>query len=366
MPQLKIRAIVILDPLTLAEDFRLAIKPGVHEVPGFLTTLEEIQNPYKGLRPFQEVDADDFFGRESLVEQLLMRMGERDIAGRFLAVVGPSGSGKSSVVKAGLIPALRKDALPGSGNWLVSAMTPGKHPLEELETALLKVAINPPSSLLEQLKNDTRGLVRAVKRSLPTEGGEDDQVEMILVVDQFEEVFTLTEDEAERVHFIDLLCSAVADPGSRLRVVITLRADFYDRPLLYPEFGRLLHTHMETVMPLSDEELSQAIIGPAERVDLSIEPGLVAAIQSDISDQPGFLPLLQYALTESFENREDNELTLAAYQKSGGVTGALARRAETLYEGLDKEEQEITRQVFLRLVTLGEGIEDTRRRMMLV
>ncbi len=353
------------DPLTLAEDFRLAIKPGVHDVSGFLGTLEEIQNPYKGLRPFQEVDADDFFGRESLVEQLLMRMGERDIAGRFLAVVGPSGSGKSSVVKAGLIPALRKDALPGSGNWLVSAMTPGKHPLEELETALLKVAITPPSSLLEQLKDDSRGLARAVRRSLPTEGGEDDQVEMILVVDQFEEVFTLTEDEAERVQFIDLLCSAVADPGSRLWVVITLRADFYDRPLLYPEFGRLLHTHMETVMPLSDEELSQAIVGPAERVDLSIEPGLVAAIQSDISDQPGFLPLLQYALTESFENREDNELTLAAYQKSGGVTGALARRAETLYEGLDKEEQEITRQVFLRLVTLGEGIEDTRRRMML-
>jgi len=349
------------DPLTLAEDFRIAIKSGVHMVPGFLTSLEEIQNPYKGLRPFHEADADDFFGRESLVERLLKRMENRDITGRFLAVVGPSGSGKSSVVKAGLIPALRKNALPGSGNWLVLAMTPGKHPLEELETALLKVAVNPPVSLLEQLKNDTRGLVRAVKRSLP----EDDQVEMVLVIDQFEEVFTLTEKEAERVHFIDLLCSAVTDLSSRLRVVITLRADFYDRPLVYPEFGRLLHTHMETVMPLSNEELKQAIKGPAERVNLSIEPGLVAAIQSDISDQPGFLPLLQYALTESFENREDNELTLAAYQKSGGVTSALARRAETLYEGLDKVGKEITRQVFLRLVTLGEGIEDTRRRIML-
>lgn len=185
---------------------------------------EPPENPYKGLQAFQETDTEDFFGREALLQRLIERLGE----GRFLAVVGPSGSGKSSVVKAGLIPALRRQ------HGFIAEMLPGAHPLEELEIALLRIAPNPPASLLPQLREDERGLLRAVRRVLP-----DDGCVLALVIDQFEEVFTLVEDAAERQHFLDSLCAAVADPRSPLRVVITLRADFYDRPLRLAHVTRL-------------------------------------------------------------------------------------------------------------------------------
>jgi WD40 repeat protein/class 3 adenylate cyclase len=311
-----------------------------------------VPNPYKGLRPFEEGDAPDFFGREKLTEQLVERLGET----RFLAVVGPSGSGKSSVVRAGLIPAVRGGGLPGSGDWLIAEMLPGAHPLAELEAALLRVAVNPPSSLIEQLERDDRGLLRAAKRILP-----GDRSELVLFIDQFEEVFTLVEDEAARTHFLESLQAAVADPHSRLRVVITLRADFYDRPLLYRGFAELLRSRVEAVVPLSPEELERAISGPAKRVDVRLEHGLVAEMLADVADEPGALPLLQYALTELFERREDSVLSLDAYRAIGGVSGALGRRAEELYGDLDGKGKEAARQLFLRLVALGEGAEDTRR-----
>jgi hypothetical protein len=239
-------------------------------------------------------------------------------------------------------------------------MTPRTHPLEELETALLRVAVNPPDSLLTQLREDERGLLRAVRRILPADG----DVELVLVIDQFEELFTLVEDEAVRGHFLDSLVTAVLDPRSRLRVVITLRADFTDRPLQYVDFGELVRQQTEFVLPLTPDELEQAITGPTKRAGLALEPGLVSTIIDDISDQPGMLPLLQYALTELFERREGRKLTLTAYRDSGGVLGALARRADELYYGQNAAGQEATRQLFLRLVTLGEGSEDTRRRVL--
>ena len=315
-------------------------------------------NPYKGLHSFQEADAVDFFGRDKLVDRFIERLSETGEGARFLTVVGPSGSGKSSAVKAGLLPRIRQGGLPNSENWFVAQMVPGNHPLEELEIALLRVAVNPPDKLLDQLQADSRGLLRAVRRILP-----DDQTELLLVIDQFEEVFTLVEDPAVRLRFLESLYIAVTDPASQLRVVVTLRADFYDRPLQYREFGELTRLRMESVLPLSLEEMRQSIVAPAERVGVSFEPELVAAILSDVGDQPGTLPLLQYALTELFERQEHRILTLKAYQEIGGITGALARRAEELYEGLSDEGQEATRQLFLRLVTLGEGTEDTRRRV---
>jgi WD40 repeat protein/transcriptional regulator with XRE-family HTH domain len=335
---------------------------------------EELENPYKGLRPFSEADADDFFGRETLVQELLGRMAEADdpAAGarqdlaRFLAVVGPSGSGKSSVVKAGLIPALRQGGLPGSEDWFIVDLLPGAHPFEELEAALLRIAVNPPESLLVQLREDERGLLRAVRRVLPA----DPNVELVLVIDQFEEIFTQVADEAVRVHLLDSLVTAVLDERSRLRVVITLRADFTDRPLQYVDFGELVRQRTTFVLPLTPDELELAIVGPTARAGLTLEPGLASTIIQDVGDQPGMLPLLQYALTELFELgsvsgwREGRTLTLAAYQKSDGVTGALARRAEELYASLDQAAQEAARQLFRRLVTLGEGTEDTRRRVL--
>src|SRR5262249_38341736 len=221
-------------------------------------------NPYKGLRAFQEADAPDFFGRAALTEQLLARLVDGGDV-RFLAVVGPSGSGKSSLVRAGLIPALRQGGLPGSAHWLITEMMPGTHPFEELEAALLRVSSSAIPGLLDQLIADRRGLVRAVKRVLPAEA----TVELILVIDQFEELFTLVADETVRGHFLDQLLSAATDPRSRIRVVLTLRADFYDRPLLYPRLAELVRSRTEVVLPLTDEELERAISGPAERVGSS-------------------------------------------------------------------------------------------------
>ncbi|MCC7445912.1 MAG: protein kinase [Anaerolineae bacterium] len=318
----------------------------------------EIDNPYKGLRAFQQADADDFFGREALVEQLIARMKDTGTQGRFLAVVGPSGSGKSSVVRAGLLPALRNGALPGSRNWFLVEMIPGANALQELEDALRRVAVNQPATLLDKLGENNLTLLRAVNSILPS----NDDSELVLVIDQFEEIFTLLDDENTRAHILDNLLAAVNHPTSRLRVIVTLRADFYDRPLLYPAFGNLMKLRTEVVLPLSAEELHRAIVGPAERVGVMLEPGLVDAIMTDVGEQPGALPLLQYALTELFERRKSRLLTLDVYRATGGVLGALARRADELYNELDEAGQQAVRQIFLRLVTPGEGTEDTRRR----
>jgi WD40 repeat protein len=344
-----------------------------------------IENPYKGLRAFQEADAADFFGREALVERLLARLAEPGVRGqemgdssgtktenptsnpqlptpnsRFLAVIGPSGSGKSSVVRAGVIPAVRRGALPGSRHWFVVEMIPGAHPMAELANALLRVAVGQPHDLLGRLQKDERGLLNAIQRLLP--GGAE--TELLLVIDQFEEVFTLVESEAERTHFLNSLLAAVTDSRSRLRVIMTLRADFYDRPLLYTGLSELVRQRTEVVTPLAADELQHAIVGPARRVGVGLEPELVAAILRDVGEQPGTLPLMEYALTELFDRRSGRSMSLASYQKSGGVMGALTRRADTIYESFDPQQQEAARQLFLRLVTLGEGMEDTRRRVL--
>jgi WD40 repeat protein/serine/threonine protein kinase len=326
--------------------------------PVVLDEPSPITNPYKGLRAFQEYDAGDFFGREGFVGGLIERMRQMPV-GRLLAVVGPSGSGKSSVVKAGLLPALRQGALPGSQHWFITDMVPSSHPFEHLKEALLRVAIHPPLHLLEALQEDDRGLLGMMSRILPA----DDDTELLLVIDQFEELFTLTTDEAERMHFLNSLLTVLEDTRTRLRVVLTLRADFYDKPLRYLEFGTWLRKSLETVLPLSSVELEQSIVRPAEQVGALLEKGLVSAILQEVTDQPGILPLLQYAMTELFEQRKGLTLTFEAYKSMGGVTGALGQRAESLYASLNLTEKEAVRQVFLRLITLGEGTEDTRRRV---
>jgi len=350
------------DLLAFAAAFRQAMAAGPVSflVPDW--TMVEAANPYKGLRAFQEADAADFFGREALLEQLLARLQEAhseasEAGGRFLAVVGPSGSGKSSVVQAGLIPALRRGALSDSEQWFIVEMVPGPSPLKKLEAALQSVALKPSTDTLEQLRSDARGLARAAESVLAGVDGD-----LLLVIDQFEEVFTLVEDEDERAHFLELLRRAVTDRHSRVRVLAALRADFYDRPLLYEGFGRLMQTRTQVVLPMSASEIEHAISGPAARVGVTVDAALLAAVVTDVREEPGALPLLQYALTEAFERREGRVLTLGAYHASGGVLGALARRAEEVYAGLGPELAPIARQLFLRLVTLGEGTEDTRRR----
>ena len=322
-------------------------------------SVENITNPYKGLRPFLEDDAPDFFGREVLVAQLVVRLRDQHRWARFLAVVGPSGSGKSSAVRAGLIPALRNGALPGSEQWWIAVMQPGAHPLLELEAALTQQTANPKPDLLDLLEHDSRGLLRALKRMLPP----DERVELCLVIDQFEELFSLTDDEAVRAHLLDSLFTALNDPRSRLRLILTLRADFYDWPLLYPDFGELVRQRTEVILPLSPSELQRAIQSPVEQLGLSVERELVPAIVADVGSQPGGLPLLQHTLYELFERRDGRTLTLSAYQATGGVQGALLRRAEDVYQQLVEDQHPLARQIFLRLVQLNEGGEDTRRRV---
>ncbi|MDX1415507.1 MAG: protein kinase, partial [Candidatus Promineifilaceae bacterium] len=233
-------------------------------------------NPYKGLRAFQEADADLFFGRSTLIQQLLSLLAPA----RFLAVVGPSGSGKSSVVRAGLIPALRRGAVPGSENWLLIEMTPGTQPLAELATALLPVAVNPPPTLLQPLQKDDRGLSRVLKRILPV-NDQSERSPILLLIDQFEELFTLVEDEATRSHFLESLLAAAQDPLLQLRIVATLRADFYDRPLQYPRLGELLRQNTALVLPLSPAELEQAICSPSAGAGVRVEPQLTVTMMAD-------------------------------------------------------------------------------------
>ena len=311
----------------LADELGMEVSPALRDLAGMLLrhdpTLDparphprETRNPYKGLSAFGESDARDFFGREELTRQLVDRL--RD--DRFVAVVGPSGSGKSSLVRAGLLPLLRDD-----GSSIVE-LSPGEHPLEELEGALLRIAVNPPATLMEQLAADDRGLCRALKRILPGDGSE-----LVLLVDQLEELFTLTEDEEQRSHVLTLLERAVRDPRSRLRLAVTLRADFYDRPLRHREFAALLQDRVLSVSPLSPDEIERAIAAPAAGVGVALEQGLLAEIVADVLHQPGALPLLQYALTELFDRRDGDTLTRAAYREIGGVAGALGARADAVY-----------------------------------
>ena len=348
------------DVVAFATAFRAAMRDeATAPLPG--EPLVEVANPYKGLLAFNEADAALFFGREALTQQLVTRLAETGPYHRFMAVVGPSGSGKSSLVKAGLVPALRRGALSGADKWFILDMVPAAHPFEELEAALLRIAVNPPASLLEQLQDGERGLLRAVRRTLPPDEGS----ELLLIIDQFEELFTLVPDREATVRFLEGLIAAITDPRSPLRVVVTLRADFYDRPLLYPGLSEAVQARTEVVIPMTADELVRAIERPAAQAGARIEPELVAALVADANDQPGALPLLQYALSELFEEREGGPLTLDAYRRLGGIGGALAQRAEAVYGALDVPEQAAARALFSRLVTLGEGVEDTRRRVLL-
>lgn len=321
------------------------------------TLAVEAENPYMGLRSFDSTNSDVFFGRERLVARLLARLGGSGSKSRFVAIVGPSGSGKSSVARAGLLPALRGDAVVGSANWFTVAITPGTHPFEELEAALQSIATTRHSSLLEELGTEN-GLHRVAQRILP-----DDGSQLLLLIDQFEELFTLADAETSDA-FLDLLAAAATDDRGRVRIVTTLRADFYDRPLRHLAVGELLREGTEVITPMTPDELERAITGPLEPLGIRYEAGLVSELVRDVADRTGALPLLQYTLTELFDSRTGNVITNEAYESLGGVSGALIERAEGLFARLGDHAHGAVRQLFLRLVTFGEGVEDTRRRVL--
>ncbi|MFE5858787.1 DNA-binding protein [Streptomyces sp. NPDC056500] len=278
------------------------------------------ESPYQGLARFEPSDHERFFGRSTLIAAVSELTGKR----RFTAVFGPSGSGKSSLLRAGLVPALRAG---GTGLAAIRILTPGEHPLRTHANALI-----------------------------PKAGTGD----TLLVVDQFEEVFTLCRDTVERFGFIDRLLSA-ADPGSRLRVVVAVRADFYSRCAEHRSLADALTDAAMLVGPMTSAELRETIVGPAQAAGLIVERELTARLVAEVEGEPGGLPLLSHALRETWRRRRGRALTMAAYEASGGVHGAISRTAEETFAELSEERRELARLILLRLITPGEDSPDTRR-----
>ncbi len=318
--------------------------------------------PYRGLRPFDEADAPFFHGREDEVARVVGLLATAP----FLAVLGPSGGGKSSLLRAGLLPALRGGALPGSARWTVEVLTPGAWPLAALAARLERLdpppLAAPPDDqppALDALRASPRALRDRARQAL---AGRPPDERLVWVVDQGEEVFTLCRDERERARFLDTLLAAAADPDGRCVVVLALRADFYARCAAYPALARQVAAHQILLGPPDRAALRRAVTRPAARAGLAFEDGLVDAILDDAAGQPGALPFLGQALLELWERRQGRVLTQAAYRAIGGVPGAIAARAEATYGALDPAGQAVARRVLLRLVEPGEGTEDTRRR----
>lgn len=307
--------------------------------------------PYMGLRYFDTQDADLFYGREALTRELLARVQKES----FLAIVGASGSGKSSVARAGLIPAWTKENKRGA----IHVITPTAHPLESLAASFTRESesVTATSRLMDDLKNDSRSLRLYVKKTFG-------ETQSLLLVDQFEETFTLCKDADERKVFIENLL-ALADEDGAARVVITLRADFYHHCAEYEGLRNVLKTHQEYIGAMTADELRQAIIAPAETHSWDFQPGLVDLILQDIGAEPGALPLLSHALLETWKRRLGRTLTLKGYADAGGVKKAIAQTAESVYDQFTPAEQNIARGIFLKLTELGEGVQDTRRRVKL-
>ena len=279
--------------------------------------------PYRGLARFEPDDRELFFGRDRLIDEL----SELGSGSPFAVVFGASGSGKSSLLRAGLIPLLRERIAEQGRRAVLRILTPGARPATTYGHLLTPEA---------------------------------DEPESWVVVDQFEEVFTLCRERAERDRFLDLLLAA-RDPGSRLRVLIAVRSDFYARCAEHPRLAEALHTSGLLVGPMTADELREAVVGPAQAAGLIVERTLTARIVEDVLDEPGGLPMLSHALLETWRRRKGRMLTLGAYEAAGGVRGAIAASAEEAYGELSPAQAHAARHLLLRMVEPGQGNADTRR-----
>lgn len=314
------------------------------------------RNPYKGLRAFRPEDAGDFFGRDTLITDLLAQVEDIKRPARLLAILGASGSGKSSVMMAGVLPKLREKYR----DWIfLDPMVPGANPLEKLIITLARRFENKSQTAIREdlLDRTTRGLHGLVC--------ELSDKPVILYIDQFEELFTLVNSESDRRHFIDLLTTAVTDPGGVLFLLLSMRADFYDRPAQYREFGVLLEKHHTLITPMTLADLYDVVQNPAELPDvrLRFDDGLATEMVFAVREEAAALPLLQFTLDQLFDRREGNTLTMSAYTTIGGIQGALAQHAETTYANLPSDQHRtLARALFLRLIEPGQTEQDTTRR----
>ena len=301
--------------------------------------------PYVGLAAFQPADAARFHGRERLTEDLVARVREH----RFVAVFGASGSGKSSLLRAGVVPAMADPVL---------LLTPGPRPLEECAVRLAAVTGRSAAELATELAGEPRALHLAVLQALVDQPGD-----LVLIVDQFEEIFTLCADEGERARFVELIVTAAQAANSRTRVVVGIRADFYARCSEDPTLVAALRDTQFLVGPMATDELRRAISQPAVDAGCTVDGALLARVIADAAGQDNVLPLVSHAMRETWQRRRGNALSLAGYESSGGIRHALARTAEQTYAAFDPARRRIARSVFLRLVAIGDGTEDTKRRV---
>jgi hypothetical protein len=336
--------------------------------PGLDKTLYEGRCPYRGLRVFDVGDAAFFFGRQVLVQWLLNAVRPTTTSqpvNRFLAIVGASGSGKSSVARAGLLAAIKRGELPGSSNWPIAICRPGSDPLESLAVALSKALGREQSALaladlIAAFQKNEKTLHLATRQSLPENAPE---ARVVVLIDQFEEVFTLCgEDHLREMLVRNLLYAAKFVQGQTL-VIVTMRADFYAKCAANAELAAAFSDHHCLVGPMTEDELRQAIKKPLQLVGCDLEAGLAGLLLQDVRRQPGSLPLLQHALLELWYKRDGRLLTANGYEEIGKLEGALQRRADATLKAFSQDEQELCRSTFLRLTKPGEGSEDTKVRI---
>ena len=317
--------------------------------PTIAPTIDETC-PYQGLKPFDRDTAKFFFGRDRIVRQLLEKLEQSS----FVPVIGASGSGKSSIVRAGLIPELEK-----SGWHILNIIQPGVEPIAKLKAILEQFfrdqgQLSVFTSLHSRMK--TEGL-RPFVEHFPGYS------KVLLVIDQFEEVFTICASEQERSRFIECL-TQMAEPPSRLSIVTTMRADFLEPCLSYRSLAQLIQDWKILALPMDEQELESVIVEPAKRQGYQLSEGLLDLILEDVRQEKNCLPLLQFALTELWEHRDqrNHTLTLAYYRQMGKVLGALDLYANQMYERLDESEKEWVKRICLKLARTGRDEKDTRQR----
>ncbi len=370
------RASGLIDDLVLASNpaYRTSETPKQGSVG---PALDEC--PYPGLAAFQTEDARWFFGRGRVTTELVGRLAARLEQALPLMLVGASGSGKSSLLRAGLLPALAEGAMlvPGSDTWPHLLLTPTSDPVGELATQVARLAGVAPQVVRAELVASPEGFAATVRRALTAwaDGGDISGVRVVIVVDQFEETFLRCAEDLDRQVFIRALCAAAGDGevGGEppALVVLGVRADLYGRCAAYPELLPALQDGQVVLGPMRSTELRAAIEGPAHAAGLTLEPDLVDTLLRDLGAgygsaaapyDPGALPLLSHALQVTWEDRADRTLTVAGYQATGGIRGAVATTAEALFQGFDPAGQRAARRLLLRMVQIGDGVPDTRLR----
>lgn len=336
-----------------------------------LTTDVALPNPFRGLSAFQMEDHALFFGREELTKRIFEKLTElasQPDSIRLLAILGGSGSGKSSLVRAGLLPLIQARTLPTDGTPEVILFTPGQHPVETMAVALLGPAaelsiaqrVNEITSLNKLFRESGQSGDFSVLRKF-ARGRRDPARHFILFIDQFEELFTLS-NQNEAHCLVKNLLTAASDSGGRTTVLVAMRSDFMDEANRHPELANVLSKNHEFVPPMQREQLSRVITRPAELAGRPFDPAVVELLLAQSMDRAGVLPLLEVALSRVWEQQNRGHAPAETLREIGGVGGALASEAARIFSQLEEAERRIARRVFLGLVQPGEGTRDTRRR----